>query len=142
MFSPLDGQAVVAVARWSRMFDGNPEAIGQARGFARTVLDGHALADDAELVISELGTNAVTHTGTGRPGGRFVVELEVHPAHLWVAVVDMGAKTEPILTGGDPSSPAQVNGRGLFLVEVLSAKWGTELLGSGRRVWAELACGA
>ncbi|HCU92268.1 MAG TPA: ATP-binding protein [Actinobacteria bacterium] len=130
------------MARWSRMFDGNPEAIGQARGFARTVLDGHALADDAELVISELGTNAVTHTGTGKPGGRFVVELEVHPAHLWVAVVDMGAKTEPTLTGGDPSSPAQVNGRGLFLVEALSAKWGTELLGSGRRVWAELACGA
>lgn len=130
------------MARWSRMFDGNPEAIGQARGFARTVLDGHALADDAELVISELGTNAVTHTGTGQPGGRFVVELEVHPAHLWVAVVDMGAKTEPTLTGGDPSSPAQVNGRGLFLVEALSAKWGTELLGSGRRVWAELACGA
>lgn len=130
------------VARWSRMFDGNPEAIGQARGFARTVLDGHALADDAELVISELGTNAVTHTGTGKPGGRFVVELEVHPAHLWVAVVDMGAKTEPTLTGGDPSSPAQMNGRGLFLVEALSAKWGTELLGSGRRVWAELACGA
>ena len=130
------------MARWSRMFDGDPEASGQARGFARTVLDGHALADDAELVISELGPNAVTHTGTGKPGGRFVVELEVHPAHLWVAVVDMGAKTEPTLTGGDPSSPAQVNGRGLFLVEALSAKWGTELLGSGRRVWAELACGA
>ena len=142
MFSPLDGQAVVAVVRWSRIFDGKPESIGQARGFARTILDGHVLADDAELVISELGTNAVTHTGTGKPGGRFVVELEVHPAHVWVAVVDMGAETEPTLTGCDPSSQAQVDGRGLLLVEALSAKWGTELAGPGRRVWAEIACGA
>jgi len=126
------------VARWSRIFNGNPEAIGQARAFVRTVLDGHALADDAELSVSELGTNAITHTDTGEPGGRFVVELEAHPAHLWVAVVDMGADTEPTLTGGDPSSPAEVNGRGLFLVEALSAKWGTELAGTGRRVWAEL----
>lgn len=130
------------MARWSRMFDGKADAIGQARGFARTVLAGHVLADDAELVISELGTNAVTHTGTGKPGGRFVVELEVYPAHVWVAVVDMGAETEPVLTGADPSSPLQVDGRGLFLVQSLSAKWGTEPAGPGRRVWAELACGA
>jgi anti-sigma regulatory factor (Ser/Thr protein kinase) len=130
------------MARWSRMFDGKPDAISQARGFARTVLAGHVLADHAELVISELGTNAVTHTGTGKPGGRFAVELEVYPAHVWVAVVDMGAETEPVLTGADPSNPAQVDGRGLFLVESLSTKWGTEPAGPGRRVWAELACGA
>jgi anti-sigma regulatory factor (Ser/Thr protein kinase) len=128
------------VTRWSRMFDGKPESIGQARGFARAVLGGHVLADDAELVISELGTNALAHTGTGKPDGRFVVELEVHPAHVWVAVVDMGADTEPALADGDPSSPALVGGRGLFLVEALSAKWGTEPAGQGRRVWAEIAC--
>lgn len=129
------------MVRWSRVFDGCPEAVGQARGFARLVLDGHALAGDAELVVSELGTNAVTHTGTGGPGGRFVVELEVHPARVRVAVVDMGAATGPVPAGGDPASPEHVSGRGLFLVEALSVKWGTEPAGPGLRVWAELAAG-
>ena len=124
------------------MFDGVPESVGQARGFVRLVLDGHDLLGEAELVVSELSTNALAHTVTGRPGGRFTVELEACPGRVWAAVTDQGGHGEPAVPAGDPASPALESGRGLFLVEALSAKWGTEPAGPGRRVWAEIAGGA
>src|SRR5258708_66436 len=111
------------------------EETREARGFVRVVLDGHDLADETELVVSELSTNGVEHSGTGLRGGRFVVELEVCPGHVRAAVVDQGAAAEPAVSAGDPASPALAGGRGLFLVDALSAKWGAEPAGQGRRVW-------
>ena len=81
------------MTRWSRMFDGTPEAVGEARRFARMVTIGHHLIDAAELVLSELATNAVEHTDSGKPGGSFVVEVEVFPT--WTAP----AKLEATLLG-------------------------------------------
>jgi anti-sigma regulatory factor (Ser/Thr protein kinase) len=130
----------MTVARWSRMFDGVPASVGQAREFVRLVLDGHDLTDETELVVSELSTNAIAHTGSGTaPGGRFAVELEACPGRVWAAVVDEGGAAEPVVSAGDPASPSLTNGRGLFLVQVMSAKWGSEPAGRGRRVWAEIA---
>lgn len=130
------------MTRWSRKFDGVAESVGHARGFTRMVLDGHALADQAELVISELATNALAHTRTGMPDGTFVVELEVYPEHVRAAVVDLGSPDQPEIAAGDPASPALTGGRGLFLVEAMSAKWGCEPAGLGLRVWADIAAGA
>ena len=38
-----------------------------------------------------------------------------------------------------PDHPGDVGGRGLFLVDRLSLRWGSEAVGIGKRVWAELA---
>ncbi|MET8759159.1 ATP-binding protein [Lentzea sp. NPDC004782] len=87
------------------------------------------LADDAQLVVTELVSNGIDHgeglitlTVSRRPGGMLV---EVH---------DESAK-QPQLRPVDPNS---ARGRGMQLVQALSARWGTKPDGRGKVVWAEL----
>jgi two-component sensor histidine kinase len=55
------------------------------------VLNGCPIADETILVASELATNAVVHSSSRLPGGRFIVRAEVHPGdYVWVEVEDQG----------------------------------------------------
>lgn len=105
-----------------------------ARHFARDVLEGwecHALVADAELVVSELVTNAVLHAGTS---GRLVLRLG--PERLRIEVVDEGSG-EPRPQPWDPLRPG---GRGLLIVSEIARRWGVEHLdGDGKLVWADLS---
>ncbi|WP_217915912.1 ATP-binding protein [Miltoncostaea marina] len=94
-------------------------------GLPRRVLD------DAAIVLSELVTNCVVHGG----GGDIEVRLEVGPT-LRLEVGDGG----PGFTPGPLDMPLDglQGGRGLPLVEALTARWGVDARG-GFRVWAELA---
>lgn len=130
------------MARWSRLFDGKAESVGLARRFVRLVLVDHVLADTAELVVSELATNAVEHTASGEPGGSFVVEVEAFADHVAVAVVDMGSDGRPVPVDEDPADVAAINGRGLHIVRAVSKEWGCEQVRVGLRVWADIACEA
>ncbi|QDY79911.1 ATP-binding protein [Streptomyces qinzhouensis] len=91
--------------------------------------------DTAMLVISELVTNAVVHSGSHLVSCELLNDIE----HLRISVRDQGCA---------PSGPhvchardAEERGRGLLLVEAVSSAWGAHsaLYGSGRTVWAELA---
>jgi anti-sigma regulatory factor (Ser/Thr protein kinase) len=132
---------VIDVTRLSRLFAGRPESVREARRFAWTFVADQIsgeLAHSVELVVSELCTNAVEHTASGRPGGWFVLELEVHPDHVRVVVIDKGAPSNvPALVGAAAELDA-VSGRGLFIVEALSKAWGSELVLVGRRIWADV----
>ncbi|MEU3755479.1 ATP-binding protein [Streptomyces olivoreticuli] len=93
--------------------------------------------DDAQLVVSELFTNAVRHTDSEKVG----CQLRLSGAHLRIEVTDQGhAATEPRArcSGADEES-----GRGLLLVGVLSKAWGVrpDDSGRGRVVWADLPHG-
>ncbi|GAA2719377.1 MULTISPECIES: ATP-binding protein [Streptomyces] len=93
--------------------------------------------DDAQLVVSELFTNAVRHTDSDKVGCR----LRVSGAALRIEVADHGhAPTEPRVrcSGADEES-----GRGLLLVGALSAAWGVrpDDSGHGRVVWADVPHG-
>ncbi|MFI9207610.1 ATP-binding protein [Streptomyces sp. NPDC053253] len=90
------------------------------------------LIEDASLVITELVSNAVEHSRlqairvtVSRPSAR----------EVRVGVVDR-SRTVPIL--GAESDGDQIRGRGLFLVDTLAERWGTELYRWGKQVWAEL----
>ncbi|KOG54115.1 hypothetical protein ADK76_24730 [Streptomyces griseoflavus] len=94
--------------------------------------------DDAELVVSELFTNAVRHTDSEKVD----CELTVLGAFLRVEVTDQGR-------GGctphvQPGSVDKECGRGLLLVGALSESWGVRPgpTGRGRTVWADLAYGS
>ncbi|QXJ22792.1 ATP-binding protein [Actinomadura graeca] len=131
---------MIDVTRWSRLFAGRPQSIGDARAFARAlVVDraSDALAETVELVVSELCTNAVEHTASGEEDGKFVLEVEMQNGHVRVGVLDMGAQTRP--TVSNQASGADVtSGRGLFIVEAVSKSWGSEPVRVGRRVWADV----
>lgn len=46
-------------------------------------------------VASELGSNAIQHTDSGRDGGWFAVEVTWHQSVIQVAVADCGGAAEP-----------------------------------------------
>ncbi|HEY5835166.1 ATP-binding protein [Streptomyces sp.] len=77
------------------------------------------LGDDLGLLTSELVTNAIRH-GT-RPTDDQLIELVLWPAdgHYWLAVSDPGPGV-PMLTRAAPDA---TGGRGLLLVDALSAAW-------------------
>ncbi|MBP0456658.1 ATP-binding protein [Streptomyces montanisoli] len=97
--------------------------------------------DDAELIVSELVANAVTHTSGADTGEGAVVEVRLRlcDACLRVEVWDAG-DGEPGIPGRSDDAEAE-SGRGLFLVEALSRRWGSRLMTDhGKVVWAELPC--
>jgi hypothetical protein len=57
----------------SRVFDGHPARVAQARRFVATVLNGCPLTDTAVLLTSELVTNALAHTPSGIDGSLEVI---------------------------------------------------------------------
>ncbi|MFG2431031.1 ATP-binding protein [Streptomyces sp. NPDC048590] len=118
----------------------HPESVAGARRLTRARLAEWRLTGDthdaAVLIVSELVTNAVVHTMSSR----VVCELRCDAARLRIAVQDQGHQPGgPRLTRNAEGE----HGRGLLLVDSMSAAWGSTDAGnhSGRIVWAELAYG-
>lgn len=87
------------------------------------------LCDDAQLIVSELVTNAV------RAGTEIVVlVLQVKDGRLRIEVGD-DAGGVPTLRRRDPDAGS---GRGLPLIEALATDWGVEARSAGKTVWAAL----
>ena len=74
----------------ARMFAGDAGQVRAARRFLAGVLDGYPAADDALLCVSELATNAVLHSRSGRPGGCFTVRAARRAGSVRVEVTDEG----------------------------------------------------
>jgi anti-sigma regulatory factor (Ser/Thr protein kinase) len=90
--------------------------------------------DNGLLVASELVTNAVQRSGCDDEQS-LKVHVAHHDGHLMIAVHDPGlSKDDAQRVGTDWSEPS---GRGLQIIEQLSARWGSER-SDGYRVWAEL----
>ncbi|MFF8841681.1 ATP-binding protein [Streptomyces sp. NPDC015127] len=92
-------------------------------------------ADVAELLASELVTNALIHTDRGA-----VVTATVEDSRLHVEVRDfMAGLPVPDV----PTADLGTSGRGLVLVESLADAWGVRTAqGVGKVVWFELHAGA
>lgn len=111
---------------------GEPDSVPRARRFVTSTLDGRVDAvvlADAELVVSELVTNALLHAGNPV---RVVVGVDRDLVRL--EVVDPSRRT---LSRPIPSS-SSMTGRGLSLVERLASAWGVEANAEGKTVWCEL----
>jgi signal transduction histidine kinase len=85
---------------------------------------------DAELIVSELITNAIdAHCGNAQ------LTLTVDDDTVRIEVED-DATGLPHLR---KARPTDRRGRGLAIVAALSSRWGYDKLSGGKRVWAELA---
>jgi anti-sigma regulatory factor (Ser/Thr protein kinase) len=114
-----------------RTFKADRQAPGAARQALRALngsLD-HALAEDIRLLVSELVTNSLRHTGTAD----IVLEVWRSDEIVRVAVTDRGAGFD---LGGRPE-PGDASGWGLFMVDRLADRWGVETNGN-TCVWFEL----
>jgi len=85
--------------------------------------------NDAELLVSELVTNAVLHA---RSETR--VTIEHAGATVRISVHDT-SPTQPRLRELGPES---VTGRGLLLVDRIARRWGVDSDGDGKSVWFEV----
>jgi anti-sigma regulatory factor (Ser/Thr protein kinase) len=117
-----------------------------ARRFVNDALTGwgcEVLADDVDLCVSELATNATLHSGSTY----FQLELEQQSGAVRVAVADTGMGSVEVLARQPELSDAflddltaddaSATGRGMFLVSALATTWGIDELPVGKRVWAE-----
>ncbi|MFK8909042.1 SpoIIE family protein phosphatase [Streptomyces sp. YS-3] len=112
----------------------DPEGLAESRVALRRALEdwGFAeLVDDVELAAGELLGNVLLHTEGGA-----VLTLEVLPepvrrVRLWVK--DRSSVRPRRRTPGE----AATSGRGLLLIEAVSARWGVEPRGDGKAVWCE-----
>jgi serine/threonine-protein kinase RsbW len=105
---------------WRRSFPGLAEHVRQAREFAGYLLADLPRVDDAILVVSEFAANALRHTASARPGGRFLLEVRRWHEGASVAVTDEGSHKVPIIP--EPDDLAEC-GRGLQTVRALATAW-------------------
>jgi anti-sigma regulatory factor (Ser/Thr protein kinase) len=107
-------------------------APGLARAAAKRYLSGKVDSErlgEVALVISELVSNALEH---GR--GQVVLRLQLDDGTVRGEVIDDGGGFEHEIR---ERGPDDVSGRGLFLVETLSNRWGIHE--GTTHVWFELA---
>jgi anti-sigma regulatory factor (Ser/Thr protein kinase) len=138
---PVHGP-VLPFCWWAREFPGDKGQVGQARGWLEELLPECEPLDDLVLLISELCTNAVVHTGSGKPGGQFGLTVEWTPRAVKALILDQGSLTIPAIAAKDDDAWADEFGRGLFLVDQLADYWATADIPDGRLVWLEMAWAA
>jgi anti-sigma regulatory factor (Ser/Thr protein kinase) len=124
----------------------NPRSVAEARSLVRTAIRAWDIPVDAEtaaLLVSELVTNAVTHS---RPAagcaaaGDATVTLEITGCQdqLRVEVHD-ASLAQPVLHEAPPLDAE--HGRGVLLVDLLSSAWGSFPTEAGKAVYFTLASG-
>lgn len=116
-------------------FEAGPTAAASARN-ALLALDGRVeegLLADVRLLVSELVTNSVRHSGA-RAGDTVQMQVQVTPSTVRVEVADGGRGFEPTPRDADRSRPG---GWGLYLVNDLADRWGVAR-NHLTRVWFEM----
>ncbi|MEU5316584.1 SpoIIE family protein phosphatase [Streptomyces sp. NPDC021056] len=130
LMSRLNGIEPDDVAEWRLTPD--PVEVGRARSVVREQLHDWGLArlaDAAELLVSELVTNAVRHS-RNRP-----LQLRLVRGDTLLCEVDDDDHDLPTLLSVGPEDEF---GRGLRIVSTLAREWGTSRTKAGKTVWFEL----
>ncbi|TQK52118.1 PAS domain S-box-containing protein [Streptomyces sp. SLBN-118] len=130
LMARIQGLPVEAVGDWR--LPREPRSVGRARELARAQLitwDLEALVDTVELLVSELVTNALRY-GEGEIRLRLLRDRTL-VCEVWDAGLVQPRRRR--------ARDTDEGGRGLQLVGLLSAAWGSRRTPRGKTVWFELA---
>jgi anti-sigma regulatory factor (Ser/Thr protein kinase) len=120
----------------ARRFPGRPEHIHTARRFVAAALAAWpATQEAAQLLVSEVVTNAILHSASGDQGGSLEVRYALDDHEVYVEVLDAGGAAHP---SRHAEHLEGVSGRGLALVEALASSWGVHDHQVGHTVWFRL----
>ncbi|MEU9276709.1 ATP-binding protein [Streptomyces sp. NPDC048342] len=124
------------IRAWDLPFLAEPEEVSALRRLLRLHLGFWGLAELAEaaqLCVSELVSNVITHVGRGTPT---TLAVSMNGTCLRIEVHDPDTRALPTLVcpPGDAES-----GRGMGLVAASSDRWGVQLLPDRKVTWVEFA---
>ncbi|MER5993083.1 ATP-binding protein [Streptomyces viridosporus] len=120
---------------WGVEFTAHPEEVAVLRRAVRLRLVAwglHELVDTAQLCVSELVSNIVTHVGIGTPGS---LGISMNGTHLRIEVRDPDTRALPTLVAAEVDAEG---GRGMALVDALADRWGVRLHEDHKVTWCEL----
>jgi anti-sigma regulatory factor (Ser/Thr protein kinase)/ABC-type transporter Mla MlaB component len=130
------GTARAATRRFVAELPDSPDSPRRARETVARACRSWGLTevtDRAQLIASELVTNAYRHGG-----GQCRLDVLRRGPFLLLRVTD-GSPERPVPPPDDPPAPGEaVSGRGLWLVELYSTAWGVQPRPDGKTVWATL----
>lgn len=120
---------------WDLAFTADPEEVAALRRIMRIHLGLwglHDVVDGAQLCLSELVSNVITHVGPGTPA---TLAVSMSGTHLRIEVHDPDMRALPTLM--DAASDSE-SGRGMALVDAVADRWGVQLLADRKMTWCEL----
>lgn len=123
---------------WDLAFTAEPTEVAVLRRALRLHLGIwglHEVTDEAQLCVSELASNIITHVGLGTPA---TLAVSMNGVHLRIEVHDPDTRVLPTLLDPDLDSEG---GRGMALVDAIAARWGVQLRLDRKVTWCELATG-
>jgi anti-sigma regulatory factor (Ser/Thr protein kinase) len=120
---------------WSVPFVAEPQDVAALRRLMRLHLGLWGLrdaVDAAELCVTELVANVITHVGPGTPT---TLAVSMNGPYLRIEVHDPDTRALPTLVEAGCDSES---GRGMALVEATAVRWGVELRADRKVTWCEL----
>lgn len=123
---------------WDLVFTAEPEEVGALRRMMRSRLGRwglHDVSDEAQLCVSELVSNVITHVGLGTPA---TLVVSMNGTRLRIEIHDPETRALPTLMDADSVSEA---GRGMALVDAVADRWGVLLRADRKVTWCELETG-
>lgn len=121
---------------WSLPFVAGAEEVASLRRIMRLHLGLwglHEVIDDAQLCLSELVSNVITHVGVGTPA---TLVVSISGTRLRVEVHDPDTRALPVLVDAEVNSES---GRGMALIDAITDRWGVQLHAEKKVIWCELA---
>ncbi|MFJ7296865.1 ATP-binding protein [Streptomyces collinus] len=121
---------------WDIAFTAEPAEVAALRRILRLHLGIWGLqhlVDGAQLCVSELVSNVITHVGPGTPA---TLSVSMKGTHLRIEVHDPDTRALPTLR--DASTESE-EGRGMALVDAVADRWGVLLHPDRKVTWCELA---
>ncbi|MFG3285785.1 ATP-binding protein [Streptomyces sp. NPDC048111] len=93
------------------------------------------VVESAQLCVTELAANVITHVGPGTPT---TLTVSMHGSRLRIEVADPDTRALPTLLSANAHDDS---GRGMVLVEAIAERWGVILREDTKVTWCELATG-
>lgn len=121
---------------WSIAFVAEPEAAAALRRLMRLHLGlwgFPGVIEAAQLCVTEMLSNVITHVGPGTPT---TLSVSMNGGHVRIEIQDPDTRALPTLLQAGAESEG---GRGMALIDAMAVRWGVEPRADRKVTWCELA---